>query len=410
MASTCFDLYLYNFMDSKKHISDLQRYYTTALFLSGVSPVVVGNRLFIIGGYLPNQSISNKICEVDLSLGRFTDVAELPVPIYNYSAAYYNNHIYIYGGIDSSNNVYNRLFRFNVNDFSITELMSGPSRECHSSFVFDGRIYIFGGKNSSGIYSDMYCYDPALNSWIPVNYSSQNNPQGRYEHKGVLYHNKYYIFGGAGSGNVIYNDMWRYDPVDKSWTNLNPSGTIPPKRFDHTMIVYGNKIYLHAGFNIDKGYLNDTYIYSFSDNRWDPSNDTTPVARSDHGCFIYDKYLVVFGGIGPCDVVMGVDIYDLEKDIWISSCCENNCVISPGATVLPVDDPHIGAVINLAPSSISYNRIQIRNNKGTLEIKNPTGPSSISSDKVILGSYRFEYDSIEDKLKLYKGNTLIQVF
>ncbi|MEM4385855.1 MAG: kelch repeat-containing protein, partial [Candidatus Anstonellales archaeon] len=326
MASTCFDLYLYNFVDSKKHISDLQRYYTTALFLSGVTPITVGNRLFIIGGYLPNQSISNKIYEIDLSIGRYRDVANLPVPIYNYSAVYYNNNIYIYGGLDSNNNVYNRLFKFNVSNFSISELTGGPTRECHSSFIFDGKIYIFGGKNSSGVYSDMYCYDPPFNVWVPVNYSTQNSPQPRYEHKGIIYNNKYYIFGGAGAGsNIVYNDMWRYDPVDRSWVEINHTGDIPSRRFDHTMIVYNGKIYLHGGFNPDKGYLSDTYIYSFSDNKWDLSNDSTPVARSDHGSFIYDKYLVVFGGIGPCDVVMGVDIYDLEKDIWISSCCENNC-------------------------------------------------------------------------------------
>ncbi|MEM4385854.1 MAG: hypothetical protein QXD03_04840, partial [Candidatus Anstonellales archaeon] len=82
----------------------------------------------------------------------------------------------------------------------------------------------------------------------------------------------------------------------------------------------------------------------------------------------------------------------------------------PGATVLPADDPYIGGIINLSPSSLAYSRIQIRNNKGILEVKNPTGKSSIMLDRIILGTYRLEYDQATNKLNLYKDDILIHEF
>jgi hypothetical protein len=71
------------------------------------------------------------------------------------------------------------------------------------------------------------------------------------------------VFGGGyRDGSIVLNDIWAYEPSANTWTNLNPSGTLPPKRAAQS-IVYDqvtHRFGMFGGWNGDS-ILNDTWVY-----------------------------------------------------------------------------------------------------------------------------------------------------
>ena len=62
------------------------------------------------------------------------------------------------------------------------------------------------------------------------------------------------MFGGrsgSGADSVEFlNDTWAYDPVANTWTELDPSGTLPPARAMHAMACdpVANRLIVFGGF------------------------------------------------------------------------------------------------------------------------------------------------------------------
>ena len=44
------------------------------------------------------------------------------------------------------------------------------------------------------------------------------------------------MFGGGPEYTTVFNDTWAYDPAGNTWTELSPSGTLPPGRIQPAML------------------------------------------------------------------------------------------------------------------------------------------------------------------------------
>lgn len=86
-----------------------------------------------------------------------------------------------------------------------------------------------------------------LNNWLLLEPTS-SKPIGRTTHTLVNVGSKLYLHGGVpATGGSRIGDLWEYDIVNNTWTQLNPTGTTPSARYNHTLVNVGDKLYLHGG-------------------------------------------------------------------------------------------------------------------------------------------------------------------
>jgi len=189
-----------------------------------------------------------------------------------------------------------------------------PRADC-SAAVYNGKLYLFGGYNPSGVgTSGTYEYNPSTDSWT----QKANMPTARWGCLAVEYNGKIYVFSGGGwspwAVPILVNEV--YDPSTDTWTTKSPV----PSGFNHGLmgVRFGNKIDLFRG----------TIHYEY-----DPATDTytpkapMPTNRIWGTCAVVGSKIYVIGGtttVLPSDeYVYGTsittnmnEVYDPSTDTW----------------------------------------------------------------------------------------------
>jgi len=129
-------------------------------------------------------------------------------------------------------------------------------RDFHTAAEIDDRLYIFGGR--ADIFGhlqsnqDYYCnqvkyLDLKTESWHDVP-KHPHEPPGRRSHACFVYDNKMFIFGGFNAREMKhYNDMWCFEPTTNKWTQLDGYGYRPSARRRHTAVCIGSRVYISGG-------------------------------------------------------------------------------------------------------------------------------------------------------------------
>ncbi|MBD3277299.1 MAG: T9SS type A sorting domain-containing protein [Candidatus Aegiribacteria sp.] len=97
--------------------------------------------------------------------------------------------------------------------------------------------------------------------------SAQQMPQARSDHLMLTYWGtncRVVLFGGQDASGNFLNDLWEYDG---SWSELSPTGTLPPVRAGHCGLVYSDRLYIFGGEG-ETEYYNDMWYYDFAGNEW----------------------------------------------------------------------------------------------------------------------------------------------
>jgi N-acetylneuraminic acid mutarotase len=117
-----------------------------------------------------------------------------------------------------------------------------PHLQESAAAVIDNKIYFFGGETriaGHGSECDtLWCFDTELCVFEICNliqYSqtfqevqtSNKKPPKRACHTMVSFGNSLYVFGGKQESQY-YNDIWTINLSSLQWTQLIPSGTKPP--------------------------------------------------------------------------------------------------------------------------------------------------------------------------------------
>jgi N-acetylneuraminic acid mutarotase len=181
------------------------------------------------------------------------------------------------------------------------------SRTGAMSWELNGLLYLMGGNSydpslSGGVTNDLWKYDPTTNNWTWLKGSNVSDPVGSYGTKGIaspsntpgsrnnsatwVFNGRLYLMGGYSggvNGNLLFNDLWEYDPITNNWTWLKGSnlpnqagtyGTIGASTASNTpgarvrggsAYLYNFKLYLMGGLGFDntniEGNLNDLWEY-----------------------------------------------------------------------------------------------------------------------------------------------------
>ncbi|GEM_PF-3522989 len=110
------------------------------------------------------------------------------------------------------------------------------------------------------------------NWWAHLNVGGAGPPSQRAGH-GWVYRPQdgcFYMFGGYKQNGNYANDLWKFDPSTKNWTQLNPGGNAPAARA-YAAVVYSqddDEIWVYGGYAGINNIFDDTYKYSFSGNSW----------------------------------------------------------------------------------------------------------------------------------------------
>jgi hypothetical protein len=229
-----------------------------------------------------------------------------------------------------------------------------PASGCNSAMTYDpssGRVIMFGGCSDPldpfclqyPPHNDTWAYDPAANTW------TQPAPAGRLPPPRAAPTMAYdpitqrlILLGGFDrpimvDGGILYHataDTWAYDPVANTWTELDPSGTVPPPRFSATavhdpitgrLIVFGggadSASVLEQGLEPSSWVLNDIWAYDPVANTWTELTPSGPLPpRRFFHAMVYDpstRRMIMFGGMGDTGVLNDIWAYDPAANTWI---------------------------------------------------------------------------------------------
>jgi hypothetical protein len=158
-------------------------------------------------------------------------------------------------------------------------------------------------------FDDTWSYDAAANTWTKLMPAGQS-PPAREAHA-MAYDpsiQKVVLFGGRNyDADVDYNDTWAFDPSSDSWMELKPSSALPPERcsFSMTYDPSSDRLVLFGGLHraAASQHLSDIWGYDAVANTWTelPTKGPGPAAR-EYPALVYCPSIdrvVMFGGASP---------------------------------------------------------------------------------------------------------------
>jgi hypothetical protein len=201
-----------------------------------------------------------------------------------------------------------------------------PSLRSGQALVYDesgGRVIMFGGYYQASPdveavdLGDTWAYDSATGTWAELRPAGAN-PSARFGHAMVYDSDTgtLLMFGGrngatesAASGRGL-SDLWEYEPVAGTWTELLPSGDRPPG-WEHQAMVYDSRnqrlLLLGTRKEPETGgettpfkFVNELWAYDRQTNAWtklEPVGDRPPgLVAESLACDLSTGRVLVAGG------------------------------------------------------------------------------------------------------------------
>eukprot|EP00002_Diphylleia_rotans_P013369 TRINITY_DN2613_c0_g1_i1.p1 TRINITY_DN2613_c0_g1~~TRINITY_DN2613_c0_g1_i1.p1 ORF type:complete len:473 (+),score=67.50 TRINITY_DN2613_c0_g1_i1:75-1493(+) len=183
-------------------------------------------------------------------------------------------------------------------------------RKDHQLVTDGANVYLFGGFNEdSRISSKVYVFSIERSTWSISSVSKGTPPKCR-NHSMAIFQNKIYVFGGKRSSGashsspVFYdsNQLDCYDLETKEWSIMDPLGEAPPPLSSSSMCAIDSKLYLFGGSRIrGDGIVHHDKLYSYDidTKKWEKVATTgpSPRGRSSHGCASFQDGFWIAGGL-----------------------------------------------------------------------------------------------------------------
>ena len=182
------------------------------------------------------------------------------------------------------------------------------SRYGHSVCSYNGKIYVFGGRNDDdGLIKPMSCLDIATNSWVSC-LTSGIVPEARDGHGCTMIGPIMFIHGGSNEIKSRFtNTLYGLNLDTLVWENYPRKGVHVMERDFHTATAVGkNKIIIFGGRSDQMGpissgyeiYDDKFYCYDLRDKTWSEMITTgyNPGGRQSHSAAYFRESVIYFGG------------------------------------------------------------------------------------------------------------------
>ena len=379
----------------------------------------VRDRMVVFGGY-DASGLLNDVWALSLAgspaWSALTPAGSPPFARYSHTAIYdpVRDRMVVFGGYDETAVTPAERYIRDVWALSLagspawSELApagSPPSKRYGHTAIYDpvrDRMVVFGGTYGNP-FNDVWAFSLSGSpNWSAL--TPAGSPPSRRDGHTAIYdpvRDRMVVFGGSGPG--IDNDVWALSLAgNPAWSALNPAGSQPPARSDHTAIYdpVRDRMLVFGGYG-----LNDVWALSLAGSpAWSALTPagSPPSARRGHTA-IYDPVrdrMVVFGGFG----------LSLNNDVWALSLAGSPAwsELAPagsppsaryghGAIYDPVRDR---MVVFGGGGALNYNDVWALSLAGSTAwsalAPNPNPPSAGSDDTAI-------YDPVRDRMVVFGG-------
>lgn len=294
--------------------------------LFAYASAVVGNKIYIAGGdesyiYIPKfygekeiriEFYNRKLYIYDTSTKEWT-VSRCKLKARAYHNAHcYDGKIYLFGGKNLSTN--RRLEYLEATteiydiekDTVIVDPVNPHQAVNFASFIFDNKAFVFGGSdkqymNGKSYSNKGYMFDFKTGYW----YELQPMPYAK-EAKGILVDSVFYLLCGYGNGKPLFY-IETYNLQTGQWHDV---GRLPVRMARPGIVYNGGLIYLYERSKLQ--------VYDIKSQKVRVYRADVPVADAELFCI--GKKLYIIGGatysdddIYPSPLVFSLDLDELEK-------------------------------------------------------------------------------------------------
>jgi N-acetylneuraminic acid mutarotase len=164
--------------------------------------VTVDGVIYVLGGSIEGHELREPASEarwiasvqrLNNRTGSWDNVSSLPCPLTAFAASVFDGKIYVFGG-KNKKTCNNRVFVYTPLNDEWTQIGNMPlRRSLHSATVLRGRIYIIGGYKMTGrscikkVCKDVDQFNPVTEEWISVGDLNQARAShAAFVHRGVL--------------------------------------------------------------------------------------------------------------------------------------------------------------------------------------------------------------------------------
>lgn len=262
-------------------------------------------KIYVVGGFekpslsnVMNFAITRSVDMYDPATDRWTSKAPLPVGLHHVGIGIVGERLFVIGGYTKSGlSVWNpvaTVYSYDPVTDSWTERAPMPTaRGALSVTEHDGKLYAIGGYDRKANNAQVEVYDPVRNIWS----TAAPLPTPRDHLAAATVGGKIYAIGGRVNGDYLQNlaVVEMYDPAIDHWKRVSD---LPTARSGITTAVVEGTIYVFGG---------EGAIGTFNENEaYDPSSDTwqrlAPMPTARHGlgsALVQGRIYVVSGGPTP---------------------------------------------------------------------------------------------------------------
>lgn len=203
----------------------------------------------------------------------------------------------------------------------------GAKRSKHTMVGWNNGVYVFGGDNGKKMLNDFLVCHVTESSWARVVFTGQP-PTPRYHHSAVVFNNSMFIFGGytgdinSNSNLRNRNDLYEYCFTTSQWIDWSEriTGPLPPARSAHGATIYGNKLWIFAGYDGNTR-LNDMWSIDLLSNtpQWEQINqlgDSPPTCCNFPVATVNDS-MYVFSGQSGAKITNNLYEFKFQQQCWI---------------------------------------------------------------------------------------------
>jgi hypothetical protein len=166
-----------------------------------------------------------------------------------------NDRMILYGG-GHAGAWYNSTYALDLSGETWAEVITSvdgtvpggaPPRRAEPAGIYDPvgkRMVVFGGRSSTFTFqNDTYALSldtPGSEEWTRIHPGGAGAPEPRYVSEAVYdpVDHAMILFGGGAGGPNPLNDVWSLDLTSHEWSQLQPTGSIPPPLFSGRQMIY----------------------------------------------------------------------------------------------------------------------------------------------------------------------------
>eukprot|EP00744_Colponema_vietnamica_P015571 GILI01021831.1.p1 GENE.GILI01021831.1~~GILI01021831.1.p1 ORF type:complete len:334 (+),score=64.32 GILI01021831.1:142-1002(+) len=228
-----------------------------------------------------------------------------PEPRLGHSSVLIGNRIYVYGGYNGT---------AVLHDMSVFEIVSeakesyrwvpfscpphSPYLQFHSACVIDGLIYFVGGGDGKRWLDTVWKVDPDTARFSLVAHVGTVNLKGRLQHEATAVGKKIYVFGGEPDRTSQLNDLWIFDTEKLTWTCPTVRGIIPTPRLSVGSFTQDNMLFYYGGFSQGQ-WLDEIIFFDIATNTWgnvEFLDGPSPGKRCRFRPVVYKGAIYIHGG------------------------------------------------------------------------------------------------------------------